>query len=102
MPDAAQNAAPAGARGFARVVAGHTLVHASMSGMRLAAPLLALHLGLGTVYVGGLAGFVFADPGFNCPARRALCGAAWAAPTPGMGGAGSRVGCAGMRCVPAV
>ena len=54
MPDAAQNAAPAGARGFARVVAGHTLVHASMSGMRLAAPLLALHLGLGTVYVGVL------------------------------------------------
>ena len=47
-------AAPAGASGFARLVVGHTLVHASMSGMRLAAPLLALHLGLGTVYVGVL------------------------------------------------
>lgn len=50
----AQTAAPAGAKGFARLVAGHTLVHASMSGMRLAAPLLALHVGLGTVHVGVL------------------------------------------------
>ncbi len=48
------SAAPAGTSGFARLVVGHTLVHASMSGMRLAAPLLALHLGLGTVYVGVL------------------------------------------------
>ena len=46
--------APVGASGFARLVVGHTLVHASMSGMRLAAPLLALHLGLGTLYVGVL------------------------------------------------
>lgn len=52
MPGAVLHAAPAGSRGFARLVAGHTLVHASMSGMRLAAPLLALHLGLGAVYVG--------------------------------------------------
>ncbi len=48
------SAEPVGAQGFARLVVGHTLVHASMSGMRLAAPLLALHLGLGTVYVGVL------------------------------------------------
>jgi MFS family permease len=54
VQDTAQTAEPAGSRGFARLVAGHTLVHASMSGMRLAAPLLALHLGLGTVYVGVL------------------------------------------------
>jgi len=47
-------AAPVGASGFARLVAGHTLVHASMAGMRLAAPLLALHLGLGTIHVGVL------------------------------------------------
>jgi len=48
------SAEPVGASGFARLVVGHTLVHASMSGMRLAAPLLALHLGLGTIYVGVL------------------------------------------------
>ncbi len=54
MQETAQTAAPAGAQGFARLVAGHTLVHASMSGMRLGAPLLALHGGLGTVHVGVL------------------------------------------------
>ena len=43
-----------GTRGFVRLVAGHTLVHASMSGTRLAAPLLALHQGLGTAHVGVL------------------------------------------------
>ena len=53
-PPGADSAHAVGPRGFARLIAGHTLVHASMSGMRLAAPLLALQMGLGTLHVGVL------------------------------------------------
>ena len=41
-------------RALARLIAGHVCLHASMAGMRMAAPLLALREGYGPIAVGVL------------------------------------------------